>query len=65
MTKPEKILFEALKNLIDEYGEGNVPRETLDKMWETYPRHLWEGLRDKNILTKENEICYIDVSRET
>lgn len=61
MTKPELVLYNKLISLINEYGEGNVPRETLDEMWNTYPRHMWLGLRDKGILTQENEMVYINV----
>lgn len=65
MTKPELILYKVLKDLIDEYGEGNVSRETLNELWNNYPSHIWQGLKDKGILTKENDMCYLDVSRET
>lgn len=65
MTKPEQVLYTALIQLIEKYGEGNVPRETLDDLWHTYPKHIWEGLREKGILFKEGEMCYLDVSRET
>ena len=65
MTKPELILYKVLENLINKYGEGNVPRETLDELWNIYPVHIWQGLKDKGILTKENDMCYLNVPRET
>ena len=65
MTKPELILYKVLENLINKYGEGNVPRETLDELWDSYPIHIWQGLKDKGILTKENDMCYLNVPRET
>ena len=65
MTKPELILYKVLESLIDKYGEGNVPRETLDELWNSYPAHIWRGLKDKGIITKEDDMCYLNVSRET
>ena len=65
MTKPEMILYKVLESLIDKYGEGNVPRETLDELWNSYPAHIWRGLKDKGIITKEDDMCYLNVSRET
>ena len=61
MTKPERILYNKLIDAIELYGEGNVPRETLNEYYDTYPIHLWEGLRDKGILTKENDMVYINL----
>ena len=65
MTKPEMILYKVLESLIDKYGEGNVPRETLEELWNSYPAHIWRGLKDKGIITKEDDMCYLNVSRET
>ena len=65
MTKPEMILYKVLESLIDKYGEGNVPRETLDELWNSYPAHIWRGLKDKGIIIKEDDMCYLNVSRET
>lgn len=65
MTKPEMILYKVLESLIDKYGEGNVPRETLDELWNSYPAHIWRGLKNKGIITKEDDMCYLNVSRET
>ena len=65
MTKPEMILYKVLESLIDKYGEGNVPRETLDELWNSYPAHIWRGLKDKGIITKEDDMCYLNVPRET
>lgn len=59
------ILYKVLESLIDKYGEGNVPRETLDELWNSYPAHIWRGLKDKGIIIKEDDMCYLNVSRET
>lgn len=60
MTKPEQILYNALLNLLDKYGEGNVPEQVLNELWNTYPKHLWKGLCDKQILTKQEDMVYIE-----
>ena len=65
MNKAEEILYLVLEKAISKYGEGNVPRETLEEMWNTYPEHLWCGLKEKGILIKEGEMCYLNVPRET
>ena len=59
MSKPEEILYQRLMGLLEKYGEGQVPTEELEDLWNTFPKHIWEGLRDKQILTKEDGMVYI------
>jgi len=61
LSKPASILYGKIAQLVQIYGTPDLPREIIQPLLNTFPKHFWEELFKNELVGYEDNILYTNV----